>query len=49
MIEAPAIKSAGASKTGVPLLAALALEVIHRIDRNRVAAHGVDVVHGVLL
>ena len=28
------------------LLAALALEVVHRIDRNRVTAHAVNVVHG---
>lgn len=31
------------------LLAALALKVVHRVDRNRVATHGVDVVHGILL
>jgi hypothetical protein len=33
----------------MPLLAALALQVVHRIDRNGVATHGVDVVHGNLL
>lgn len=41
--------SAEASKSGLPLLAALALQVVHRIDRNGVATHGVDVVHGNLL
>jgi hypothetical protein len=33
----------------MPLLAALTLQVVHRIDRNGVATHGVDVVHGNLL
>ena len=41
--------STGASRSCVPLLAALALQVVHRVDRNRVATHGVDVVHGILL
>jgi hypothetical protein len=50
MIETPATDVCrGLESWDAVLLAALALQVVHRIDRNGVATHGVDVVHGILL